>query len=531
MQTATRNAHDDAESTWTAQEEDLETVLERSLRELVAASEDLSVWRARIFVRLTAGTLVPLRMVNLKVITGAYLSMDPSQHKRLSQLGIAAPLSFARTVVASKLSNMFFSCVVVVSALVLCLEADPRLSSRELTTIFCIQMACSLIAVIEIVLQRLCIQTSLLSYWPAFSNLWKQIKILFFSLTFTEKKVARYATGQHATPIFHDIMHSDLESLETHAVDPSQLQLEFLDSDATRWNWLLLDIVATLPFFIEVAIYTTASVEAGAGFEGMLVRMYLWIGAPDQLRALRLLRILRLFKMGQKSEQLRIIWKAMKLSMDGISLLLLMVPLFVVFFGFLLFFAEHLGGYVDSGVWYYADGSVSKYQTIVEALWTVAQTLTTVGYGDITPATLSGRIVMMVSISVVTSSFSNTHKNLDCHVPLPLHHCIPPLHDNNPVHAYCAHGGRPKTNSRRGRSPTPRASRERRPDYLLPTPLHTASHRDGVVTRSRTSYRACACGIASDTRISSDQNGGRTSSRRVRGQYHTLGSNLQFRER
>ncbi|KAI8620849.1 hypothetical protein BC830DRAFT_1096928 [Chytriomyces sp. MP71] len=132
--------------------------------------------------------------------------------------------------------------------------------------------------------------------------------------------------------------------------------------------------------------------------------MYSWNGV-DVVRFLRLVRILRLLKLGQKSERLRIIWKAILKSAEGIWLLLLTLPFFVSFFSFILFFAELGNGKIVDGIWYNSLGEKSPIQSMADCFWVVMETTTTVGYGDIVPQTWPGRavasIVMFLSLFII----------------------------------------------------------------------------------------------------------------------------------
>ncbi|KAI8617759.1 hypothetical protein BC830DRAFT_68456 [Chytriomyces sp. MP71] len=52
------------------------------------------------------------------------------------------------------------------------------------------------------------------------------------------------------------------------------------------------------------------------------------------------------------------------------------------------------GGYIEGDVWYYSDGTRSPFQSVADCFWLLIVTMTTVGYGDVVPITLQGKLVM-----------------------------------------------------------------------------------------------------------------------------------------
>lgn len=97
------------------------------------------------------------------------------------------------------------------------------------------------------------------------------------------------------------------------------------------------------------------------------------------IRALRLLRIFRIFKLGQFLKESNILLKALKSSRRKITVFLFFIIITVSIIGSLMFLVE--GGVNEK----FSSIPVSMYWTIV--------TLTTVGYGDITPITGAGKFI------------------------------------------------------------------------------------------------------------------------------------------
>ena len=145
-----------------------------------------------------------------------------------------------------------------------------------------------------------------------------------------------------------------------------------------------VDIGALLPFYLNfvLSMYKT---EFGA------------------LIALRLLRVFRLFRF---SGRLQVLALALKGSLNELGLLLLIMVISVFFFSTLVHYTE------------YRERSGNKsFQSIPASFWWTVVTLTTVGYGDVTPETWPGKVVgglcaiwgvLMIAlpISIVNSNFS-----------------------------------------------------------------------------------------------------------------------------
>ncbi|KAJ3093486.1 hypothetical protein HDU96_002259 [Phlyctochytrium bullatum] len=172
----------------------------------------------------------------------------------------------------------------------------------------------------------------------------------------------------------------------------------------------IIDFLAIFPFYLEIiiSILSGSSVVSGAtAVEGFAA-----------LRVLRLLRVVRIFKVFERSPKLRILSLALSKSIDGIIILVLVAPLLVCFFGTLSFYAEQTDEYYKDGVWYYTNGDKSPFQSITACFWLTIVTLTTVGYGDVTPRTSLGRWVSALAsltalvflafpLTVITTQYTN----------------------------------------------------------------------------------------------------------------------------
>jgi len=123
----------------------------------------------------------------------------------------------------------------------------------------------------------------------------------------------------------------------------------------------LVDLIAILPTYISLLL---------PGSQYLMV-----------IRVLRLLRIFRILKLAQYLNEAEVLLKAMRSSVRKISVFLFAVLTLVLIFGSLLYLIE---------------GDESGFTSIgVSCYWAIT-TLTTVGYGDISPQSPLGRAVASV---------------------------------------------------------------------------------------------------------------------------------------
>lgn len=143
----------------------------------------------------------------------------------------------------------------------------------------------------------------------------------------------------------------------------------------------LIDLLAVLPFYLQLF------------FPGADLRV---------LRSLRLLRILKLSHYSSALEDLAAAVKSEAKSFWAALYLLLIVTLLT---SSLMYFAEH-------------QLQPEKFGSIPDALYWSLITLTTVGYGDVTPVTATGKLLSVITAflgvctvamltGIVSSAFSN----------------------------------------------------------------------------------------------------------------------------
>uniref|UniRef100_A0A3Q2DYD3 Potassium voltage-gated channel, shaker-related subfamily, member 2b n=1 Tax=Cyprinodon variegatus TaxID=28743 RepID=A0A3Q2DYD3_CYPVA len=134
----------------------------------------------------------------------------------------------------------------------------------------------------------------------------------------------------------------------------------------------IIDIVAIIPYFITLGTELAERPEdSQAGQQAMSLAI---------LRVIRLVRVFRIFKLSRHSKGLQILGQTLKASMRELGLLIFFLFIGVILFSSAVYFAE-------------ADEPQSQFSSIPEAFWWAVVSMTTVGYGDMVPTTIGGKIV------------------------------------------------------------------------------------------------------------------------------------------
>uniref|UniRef100_A0A8C7STX9 Potassium voltage-gated channel, shaker-related subfamily, member 2a n=1 Tax=Oncorhynchus mykiss TaxID=8022 RepID=A0A8C7STX9_ONCMY len=134
----------------------------------------------------------------------------------------------------------------------------------------------------------------------------------------------------------------------------------------------IIDVVAIIPYFITLATELAEKPEDGqAGQQAMSLAI---------LRVIRLVRVFRIFKLSRHSKGLQILGQTLKASMRELGLLIFFLFIGVILFSSAVYFAE-------------ADEPESQFESIPDAFWWAVVSMTTVGYGDMVPTTIGGKIV------------------------------------------------------------------------------------------------------------------------------------------
>ena len=130
----------------------------------------------------------------------------------------------------------------------------------------------------------------------------------------------------------------------------------------------IIDLLAILPFYLSFGVDMRS------------------------LRALRFLRIFRILKLARYNKAFKHFSKAMVLAKEQI-LLFMFITLILIYFSAV-------------GIYYFENQAQPEhFSSIFDSLWWSIVTLTTVGYGDVYPITIGGRIftffILLIGLGIV----------------------------------------------------------------------------------------------------------------------------------
>ena len=120
----------------------------------------------------------------------------------------------------------------------------------------------------------------------------------------------------------------------------------------------LIDLLAILPFYLHVII-------------GLDLRV---------LRILRLLRFLRLFRLTAYMKSARLVRNVFRSRANELRLSLVLIIFMIIIASCLLYFAEHIK-------------QPTVFSSIPATMWWAVITVTSVGYGDMVPITVLGKLM------------------------------------------------------------------------------------------------------------------------------------------
>ncbi|XP_040589659.1 potassium voltage-gated channel subfamily D member 1 isoform X2 [Mesocricetus auratus] len=153
----------------------------------------------------------------------------------------------------------------------------------------------------------------------------------------------------------------------------------------------LIDVVAILPYYIGLFVPKNDDVS------GAFV-------------TLRVFRVFRIFKFSRHSQGLRILGYTLKSCASELGFLLFSLTMAIIIFATVMFYAEK-------------GTSKTNFTSIPAAFWYTIVTMTTLGYGDMVPSTIAGKIfgsicslsgvlVIALPVPVIVSNFSRIyHQN------------------------------------------------------------------------------------------------------------------------
>ncbi|OXA51888.1 potassium voltage-gated channel protein Shaw [Folsomia candida] len=179
-------------------------------------------------------------------------------------------------------------------------------------------------------------------------------------------------------------------------------------SSPNKWQFIrasvnVIDYIATLSFYIDLILQKFASHLENA----------------DILEFFSIIRIMRLFKLTRHSSGLKILMQTFRASTKELTLLFFFLVLGIVIFASLVYYAERLQA-----------NPQNDFNSIPLGLWWALVTMTTVGYGDMTPKTyvgmlvgalcaLAGVLTIALPVPVIVSNFAMYYSHTQARAKLP----------------------------------------------------------------------------------------------------------------
>lgn len=125
----------------------------------------------------------------------------------------------------------------------------------------------------------------------------------------------------------------------------------------------ILDLLSILPFYVTLTVPEKSA------------------GSIDILRVMRVIRVCRIFKLTRHSKGLHVLGKTLYASVNELIMLMLFLIIGVVLFASAAYYAE--------------EESNPQFSSIPAAFWWAVVTMTTVGYGDVSPETTPGKFCFL----------------------------------------------------------------------------------------------------------------------------------------
>eukprot|EP00300_Choanocystis_sp_HF-7_P011568 c17520_g1_i2.p1 GENE.c17520_g1_i2~~c17520_g1_i2.p1 ORF type:complete len:558 (+),score=132.67 c17520_g1_i2:132-1676(+) len=171
----------------------------------------------------------------------------------------------------------------------------------------------------------------------------------------------------------------------------------------------IVDLVSIVPYFIALANVSQANLGI--------------------VRVIRLLRLTRIVRIGRFTDGMWMFIQVFRLSAMGFAILLFFTLFGMVIFGSLVYYAEQgtwdpaSGRYMRPSLNYFDPDQPTPYTSIPQTFWWVLVTITTVGYGDISPTTPIGRLLagftiymgilfLALPITIIGANFSDLYNEL-----------------------------------------------------------------------------------------------------------------------
>jgi potassium voltage-gated channel Shaw-related subfamily C member 1 len=224
------------------------------------------------------------------------------------------------------------------------------------------------------------------------------------------------------TNLSSDKMITSIRIIDSY-LHPFLVSLEYI-----TLAWFLIDFIIRFTVSPDKSIFMTQFNNVIDIIASLLVIINPFIQAyiaPGHdkylLQGIQVVRVLRLVRLLNYHPGLRVIILSIQTSTKILRLLVFFILVAATLFGSLIFYAERLTT---------SDQDNNLFLSVIEAVWYSVVSLTTIGYGDIAPTTLLGRLfgsacavcgALMVSLpmTIVVEIFTNFYKHLGARSKLP----------------------------------------------------------------------------------------------------------------
>ena len=174
-------------------------------------------------------------------------------------------------------------------------------------------------------------------------------------------------------------------------------------------SFYFFEIISIVIFSAEY-IYRISHASYKNGFKGAITYVFSFYGLIDLIsilpfylnqvlkidgrffRILRLFRLTRIFKVGRKSRSLKVFSKALMSVKSELTFTLFLSVITILFSASAIYYLEN-------------EAQPDKFSSITESVWWATVSLATVGYGDVYPITVGGKVfaslISLVGIGVV----------------------------------------------------------------------------------------------------------------------------------
>lgn len=213
----------------------------------------------------------------------------------------------------------------------------------------------------------------------------------------TLKRIVEYSETRWGRVFDLSIQLLIIASLVTFSIET----LPDLDADTRTWLSAfetVTVVIFTVEYLLRLAVadHKLRFVFSVFGIIDLVSILPFYLSSGVDLRSVRAVRMLRLFrvlKLARYSRAIRRVHRALLIAREELILFVCVTLL-------LLYLAA-------VGIYYFGNEAQPKqFASVFHSLWWAVATLTTVGYGDVYPVTVGGRIftffVLMIGLGVVS---------------------------------------------------------------------------------------------------------------------------------